>query len=179
MQSSATNSLMGLANFLGIHNSFFFFFKKHQSQLWQHHGQASRGVADTLPPLKASVVLLADLDNDKIGIHLPEDNNNMLALLPPNFTILNAMGTEPASIDEALWGPNAKERKAVLDYKIEKLSTQVLEDPLEEEPVIPEVLKEKHRPAGEIKSYRVWIVARRHKQVKGINYTGTFLAAVQ
>ena len=70
----------------------------------------------------------------------------------------------------------------MLDYKInqlEKLSTQVLEDPLEEEPDIPctEVLKEKHRPSGEIESYWVWIVACRHKQVIDINYTETFLAA--
>jgi hypothetical protein len=58
--------------------------------------------ADTLPPLKANVVLLTDPDDDKIGIYLPEDNDNMLALLPPEFTILNPMGTEPASINEAL-----------------------------------------------------------------------------
>lgn len=39
----------------------------------------------------------------------------MFTPLPPDFAIVGAMGTEPASIDEALRGPNAKEWKAALD----------------------------------------------------------------
>jgi hypothetical protein len=92
--------------------------------------------------------------------------------------------TEPASIDEVLQGPNAKEWQAVLDYKInqlEKLGTWVLEDLPKGEPVIPctEVLKEKCGPTGKIKSYWVRIVAGGHKQVEGINYSKTFSAAVK
>ena len=93
------------------------------------------------------------------------------------------MGAKPASIDEALEGPNAKEWQAILDYKInqlEKLGIWGLEDPPKEEPIIPctEVLKEKCRPTREIQTYCVQIVAGGHKQVEGINYTGTFSAAV-
>ena len=57
------------------------------------------------------------------------------------------MGPEPASLDEALRGPNAKEWQATLDYEIhqlEKLGTWVLKDLPKGEPVIPctKVLKE-------------------------------------
>ena len=48
-------------------------------------------------------------------------------------------------------------------------------------PTIPcsEVIKIKCRPDGEIKSYRVRIVAGGHRQVKEINYRETFLAAAK
>jgi hypothetical protein len=145
---------------------------------------AYKRMAEALPPLEANVVSIADSDDDEIGIHLPEDDDNMFASLPPDFTIVSAMGTEPASIDEALRGPNAKEWQAALDYEInqlEKLGTWVLEDPPKGEPIIPctEVLREKRGPTGEIESYRVRIVARGHKQVEGINYMETFSAAVK
>ena len=42
-----------------------------------------------------------------------------------------------------------------------------------------EVIKVKHGPDGKIKSYRVRIVAGGHRQVKGINYKETFLAAAK
>ena len=145
---------------------------------------AYKRMAQALPPLEANVVSLADPDDDEIGIHLPEDDDDIFATLPPDFATVGAMGTEPASIDEALRGPNAKEWQAALDYEIsqlEKLGTWVLEDSAEGEPVIPctEVLKEKRGPTGEIESYRVRIVAGGHKQVEGINYTETFSAAVK
>ena len=40
-----------------------------------------------------------------------------------------------------------------------------------------EVLKIKRGPDGEIKSYRVRIVAGGHRQVEGVNYTETFSSA--
>ena len=103
-------------------------------------------------------------------------------MLPPSFATVGAMGTEPASLNEALQGPYAKEWQAALDYEIgqlEKLGTWVMEDLPKGTPVIPctEVLKKKRGPTGVIESYRVWIVAGRHKQVEGINYMETFLAA--
>ena len=42
-----------------------------------------------------------------------------------------------------------------------------------------EVVRVKRGPNGEVQSYRVRIVARGHRQVKGINYTKTFLAAAK
>ena len=50
-------------------------------------------MAEALPPLKANVVSLADPDDDEIGISLPENDNDIFAELPPNFTIVGAMGT--------------------------------------------------------------------------------------
>jgi len=42
-----------------------------------------------------------------------------------------------------------------------------------------EVLKHKRGPDGEVKSYRVRIVAGGHRQVHGVNYTETFLSAAK
>jgi len=64
-------------------------------------------MAEALPPLKANVVSLADPDDDEIGISLPEDDDDTFATVPPDFATVGAMGTEPASIDEDLRGPNA------------------------------------------------------------------------
>lgn len=59
-------------------------------------------MAEALPPLEANVMSLTDPDGDDIGIYLPEDDNDMFAMLPPDFAFVGAMGTEPASMDEAL-----------------------------------------------------------------------------
>jgi hypothetical protein len=40
-------------------------------------------MADALPPLEANVISLADLDGDNIGIYLPEDDDDIFAMLPP------------------------------------------------------------------------------------------------
>jgi hypothetical protein len=135
-----------------------------------------------LPPLEANAMCLGDADDDGIGIYLPENDDDIFAMLPPSFATVGAMGTEPASLNEALQGPYAKEWQAALDYEIgqlEKLGTWVMEDLPKGAPVIPctEDLKKKRGPTGVIESYRVWIVAGRHKQVEGINYMETFLAA--
>ena len=99
-----------------------------------------------LPPLKANTMFLGDADDDGIGIYLLEDDDNIFATLPPSFATVGAMDTEPASLDEALQGPNAKEWQVALDYEIgqlEKLGTWVIEDLPKGAPVIPctEVLK--------------------------------------
>ena len=137
-----------------------------------------------LPLLKANTMFLGDADDDGIGIYLPEDDDDIFAMLPPSLATVGAMGTEPASLDEALQGPNAMEWQVALDYEIgqlEKLGTLVTEDLPKGAPVISctKVLKEKCGPTGVIRSYRVWIVAGGHKQVEGINYTETFSAAIK
>ena len=73
-------------------------------------------MAEALPPLEANIVSLADPDDDEIGISLPKDDDDIFATIPPHFATVGAMGTEPASIDEALQGPNAKEWQAALNY---------------------------------------------------------------
>ena len=115
-------------------------------------------MAQGLPPLEVNIVSIEEPDEDEIRIHLPEDDDDVFANIPLDFTLVGAMGTELGSLDEALRGPNAKEWQAALDYEIsqlEKLGTWVLEDPSKGVPIIPctEVLKEKHGPTGEIKSY--------------------------
>src|SRR5882762_4938951 len=145
---------------------------------------AYKRMAEALPPLEANIVSLADPDDDEIGISLPKDDDDIFATIPPDFATVGAMGTEPASIDEALRGPNAKEWQAALDYEInqlEKLGTWVIEDLPPGQTAIPNsiVLKEKKGPDGEIETYRVWIVAGGHKQVHGVNYTETFSAAAK
>ena len=55
-----------------------------------------------LPPLKVNAMCLGDADDDRIGIYLPEDDDDIFTTLPPSFATVGAMGTEPASLDEAL-----------------------------------------------------------------------------
>ena len=69
--------------------------------------------------------------------------------------------------------------RTALDYEIsqlKKLGTWVVEDLPKGQSAIPcsEVLKIKRGPDGEVKSYRVRIVAGGHRQVEGVNYTETF-----
>lgn len=94
------------------------------------------------------------------------------------------MGTEPCSIDKVLHGPNTKVWQKALEYEIGQLKnlwTRETVDCPKSELVTPctEVLKEKHGPTGEIEKYQVHIVAGRHRQFKGINYSETFSAAVR
>ena len=51
-------------------------------------------MAEVVPPLEANVVLLADPDDDKIGIHLPKDDDDMFASLPPDFTHCRCYGCQ-------------------------------------------------------------------------------------
>ena len=96
---------------------------------------------------------IADLQND-----IPEDEEDWEAELPPDFTLIGALGTEPKSLDDALSGPHTKEWQTTLDYEIsqlEKLGTWVIEDLLKGHNAIlcSAMLKEKCGPDGEITSY--------------------------
>jgi hypothetical protein len=146
---------------------------------------AYNGMDKALPPLEANATYLGDPDDEEeIGLYIPNDDNGIFAMLPPDFATVGSMGTEPESIDKALRGPDADKWPAALDYQIsqlEKLGTWVIEDLPKGKPVIlcTEVLKEKRGPNGEIDSYGVRIVAGGHKQVEGVNYTETFSAAAK
>ena len=107
-------------------------------------------MAQGLPPLDANIV---DLQND-----IPEDVEDWKAELPPNFTLIGALGTEPKSLDDALSRPHTKEWQTALDYEItqlEKLGTWVIEDLPKGHDAIPcsTMLKEKCGPDGKITSY--------------------------
>ena len=71
---------------------------------------------NALPPLKANSVVLCDPDDkiDGIGIYALDDNNKLSDMLPPHFSTVGAMGTEPKSLDEALCGPNRNKWQAML-----------------------------------------------------------------
>jgi Reverse transcriptase (RNA-dependent DNA polymerase) len=104
--------------------------------------------------------------------------------LPPDIALAGHYDTDPKTIDEALRGPNAKEWQEALEYEIsqlEKLGTWEVVDLPKGETVIPcsEITRVKRGPDGEVQSYRVRIVAGGHKQIEGINYTETFLAAAK
>ena len=107
-------------------------------------------MAQGLPLLDANV---ADLQND-----IPEDKEDWEAELPPNFTLIGALGTEPKSLNDALSRPHAKEWQTALDCEIgqlEKLGTWVIEDLPKGHNAIPcsAMLKEKRSLDGKITSY--------------------------
>ena len=92
--------------------------------------------------------------------------------------------SDPKTFEEALRGPNAKEWQEALDYEInqlQKLGTWVVEDLPTGQTAIPcsEVMRVKRGPDGKVQSYRVRIIAGRHRQVEGVNYTETFSAAAK
>ena len=133
-------------------------------------------MAQGLPLLDANI---ADLQNN-----IPEDEEDWEAELPPDFTLIGTLGTEPRSLDDALSRPHTKEWQTALDYEIsqlEKLGTWVIEDLLKGHNMIlcSTVLKEKCGPDGEITSYRVCIVTGGHRQVEGVNYSETFSSAAK
>ena len=101
-----------------------------------------------------------------------------------DFALTASHLTDPKMLDEALRGPDSKQWEEALKYKIsqlEKLGTWEIEELPAGQTPIPcnEVVKIKRGPNGETQSYRVRIVARGHRQTKGINYTETFSAAAK
>ena len=117
-------------------------------------------MAQGLPPLDTNIV---DLQND-----IPEDKEDWEVDLPPDFTLIGALGTELKSLDDALSGPHTKEWQTTLGYEIsqlEKLGTWVIEDlPKGHNAILcSAVLKEKCGPDGEITSYQVCIVTGGHR----------------
>ena len=97
-------------------------------------------MAQGLPPLDANIADLQD--------NIPEDKEDWEAELPPDFTLIGILGTEPKLLDDALSGPHAKKWQTKLAHEIsqlEKLGTWVIEDLLKGHNAIPcsTVLKEK------------------------------------
>ena len=107
-------------------------------------------MAQGLPPIDANV---ADLQTN-----IPEDEEDWEVELPPNFTLIGALGTELKSLDDALSRPHTKEWQTALDYEIgqlEKLGTWVIEGlPKGHNTILcSAVLKEKCGLDGKITSY--------------------------
>ena len=132
--------------------------------------------------LVAAVVIDSLQDVESVDKNL--EDNNEINNLPLDFTLVGGLSSEPGSLDEALCGPDVKEWQTALEYEInqlEKFGTWVVEDLPKGHTAIPcsEVLKIKRGPNGEIQSYRVRIVAGGHRQVEGVNYSETFLAAAK
>ena len=133
--------------------------------------------------LVAAIVFDNEEQNDEEpeNIHKdPDDPYN----LPLDIALIEYASRDPKMLDKALCGLNAKEWQEALDYKIsqfEKHGTWVVQDLPPGQMAIPcsEVVRVKRGPNGEVQCYRVRIVAGGHRQVEGVNYTKTFLAAAK
>ena len=128
----------------------------------------------------AAITILEDPDNNL-------NNNEHLDCLhgiPSDIALVGHISSDPRTLDEALQGPNAEDWQEALDYEIDqlkKLKMWVVKKLPHGHTPIPcsKVIKVKRGPNGEIKSYRVRIVAGGHCQVEGVNYTETFSAAAK
>ena len=110
----------------------------------------------------------------------PEDEYK----LPPDIALVGYAHLDLKTLDEMLCGPNAKEWQVALEYEIfqlEKLGTWVVEDLPKGQTAIlcSEVVHIRQGLQGEVQSYRVRIVAGGYRQVEGVNYMETFLAAAK
>ena len=104
--------------------------------------------------------------------------------LPPDIALASHAYLDPKTLDKVLRGPDAKQWEEALKYEInqlEKLLTWAVMDLPPKQMAIPcsEVVRVKRGPDGKVQSYQVRIVAGGHRQVKGVNYTETFLAAAK
>jgi hypothetical protein len=102
----------------------------------------------------------------------------------PEYVTIGVFLDEPRTLDEALRSPDGPEWAQAHEYEIgqlEKMGVWEIVDLPEGEKAIPysEVFKDKRGPDGEIEVKRARIVAGRHKQVKGIDYSETFAAATK
>ena len=61
------------------------------------------------------------LDDDELSIELSDDHDKAFMDLPPDFTLISGLNSEPTSIDKALHGPDVKKWQEVLDYEINQL----------------------------------------------------------
>jgi hypothetical protein len=132
---------------------------------------------------KGLVAAILTLHDDKTLDEVDEDVYSSYNL-PPDIALTGYSFLDPMTLDEALRGPNTQEWLKALDYEIsqlEKLGTWVVEDLPVGQTSIPctGVTRVKRGPDGEVQSYRVRIIARGHRQVEGVNYTETFLAAAK
>ena len=104
--------------------------------------------------------------------------------LPLDIVALGHSDSDPKTFEEALHGPDSKEWQEELDYKInqlQKLGTWVVEDLPTGQTAIPcsEFMRVKRGPDSKVQSYRVRIIAGRHRQVEEVNYTETFSATAK
>ena len=133
--------------------------------------------------LVAAVVFNNKEQDDKELENIHEDPDDPYNL-PSDIALIGYASRDPKTLDKALGGLNAKEWQEALDYKtsqLKKHGTWVVQDLPLGQTAIPcsKVVRVKRGPDSEVQSYRVRIVARGHRQVEGINYTGTFLAAAK
>jgi hypothetical protein len=100
------------------------------------------------------------------------------------YALASALETGPATLDEALAGPNAQDWKKAWDDELGQLvarKTWEIVDRPPNKPVIPHliVLCEKPGPQGKVLRQKARLVAGGHKQEKGINYEETFAAVAR
>ena len=106
--------------------------------------------------------------------------------LPNSWALAGSMDEEPASLQEALEGPDGEEWKKGLEKEIGRLEAartwRVVKAP-EGTKVIPHsiVLRTKRGARNEVTECRVRIVASRHRQCAGVDFDcdRTFCAAVK
>jgi Reverse transcriptase (RNA-dependent DNA polymerase) len=118
------------------------------------------------------------VDKDVDGYY---DNSHQL---PPDIALASFAYLDPKTLDKALRRLDAKHWQDALEYKIsqlKKLGTWEVVDLPVSHTAIPcsEVVRVKQGLDREVQSYRVKIVAGGHKQIEGVNYTETFLAAAK
>ena len=65
--------------------------------------------------------LCEDLDNKNNSVPEILEDSTIFDYLPSNFALVGGLNTDPKMLDEALFGPNAKEWQAALDYEISQL----------------------------------------------------------
>ena len=86
---------------------------------------------DGRKPLTASAAVFDDLEAENDTSESLADVDDTQHYLPPEFALIGGLNSEPASIDEALRGPDAQLWQEALDYEInqlEKMGTWVVED---------------------------------------------------
>jgi hypothetical protein len=148
------------------------------------HNGTQASVAIALPEAFACVLGTHEMDSSFEGADSNGDTQVDRWEHEPLLALAGSMGMEPASIDEALKGPDADAWKQALEYKInqlQKLRTWDIVDKPSDKPVIPcsVVLKEKCDASNNVVTRRVRIVAGGHKQMYGVDYTETFSSAAK
>ena len=71
-------------------------------------------------PLTASLALEEELEAEDSSAY-PSDIEDMQNYLPPDFALIGSLISEPASIDEAMRGPDAQKWQEALNYEISQL----------------------------------------------------------
>ena len=120
---------------------------KSQKYRCSHHSRKAPGAYKTINDgLTAALAQIEDLEVEDPSAKIMEED--VFDLLPLDFALIGGLDAEPASIDEALHGPEVKEWGEVLQYEIsqlEKLKTWSIKNPPPEHKAITsnEVLRYK------------------------------------